>query len=747
VDGADSWTQRFSANIACHRDFRNQIVFDPTSFDKDLGYCKTAYWSRAATDGSFNAQPAIYRTNDGGYNWERLENTEIYGGAELAVHPVKGWLYAATGSSLRTYFEKPANADKAEPFKKYGTGFFISRDKGATFTKTFGETDKNFEDELTSLDLAYSEPDTVYISDFNEIYKSSDAGITFEKMETASPPPAPKPDAPGFTWIGYRGLRVSPANPKLMIIVTGMANYDWRVWRSEDGGDNWTESIFDSTLMFEPYNRKEYMVAWHPADPGVAFTFGGDWVTKSDDGGKAFRFNNNGYSGIMGEEISFNIYDPNLMFLSAHDYNGAFSYDGGVSWNYAEISNQDWGGQGRSGYVVSRDFAFAISNDNNAWTLCEARGEGGFKRRPELNTEGKGAYQSPNNPDILFAGVLRSADGGDTWEKMEGCRSVITHNWNPEAEKKELYAANGTQITVSYDDGVSWKSVADIKASVQSIAYNYKAQTLFAVGYANRLFKISLSGKDSLITEITGKVKLNQYGSMRVTSVANDPQAPDLVYIAGSMNVNMNDAAVQRSFDNGDTWEIITRNNRESAVTSGAQGGIEGWKVFVDPRTRYAYVLTNCYGVWKIAPPGVEEDFSPPLSVLSESGGVRVHWFDNGRLGLSDIVNRAFNSKYNLGKRAPVLTTVLYDVNGDDRVLDEKDVEAAAYWVNYDKNRPFTEYELLRSEDGVNFTCIFKSDRVNEYLDSDVKPGEKYFYKAVKTVDGAATKTVEAVVH
>ncbi|MFW5988436.1 MAG: WD40/YVTN/BNR-like repeat-containing protein, partial [bacterium] len=42
----ESWEHVLSADISGYRDFREQIIYDPSSYDEELGYTKVAYWSR-----------------------------------------------------------------------------------------------------------------------------------------------------------------------------------------------------------------------------------------------------------------------------------------------------------------------------------------------------------------------------------------------------------------------------------------------------------------------------------------------------------------------------------------------------------------------------------------------------------------------------------------------------------------------------------------------------------------------------
>ena len=62
---------------------------------------------------------------------------------------------------------------------------------------------------------------------------------------------------------------------------------------------------------------------------------------------------------------------------------------------------------------------------------------------------------------------------------------------------------------------------------------------------------------------------------------------------------------VARSTDGGKTWEQLTCN--PDYCLNGVTGGQMASAIRVHPITRYLYVGTDCYGVWKIGPPTLEK--------------------------------------------------------------------------------------------------------------------------------------------
>ncbi|MBQ5885975.1 MAG: hypothetical protein IIW79_06145, partial [Clostridia bacterium] len=92
TDAGETWKLVFSVDsindgtVGAHGDNRRQLAFDPTSYDENLGYCKTIYWSREYNGSDENCNnPSIYKSTDGGYTWNIIENTRHLGGNEIRV--------------------------------------------------------------------------------------------------------------------------------------------------------------------------------------------------------------------------------------------------------------------------------------------------------------------------------------------------------------------------------------------------------------------------------------------------------------------------------------------------------------------------------------------------------------------------------------------------------------------------------------------------------------------------------------
>jgi hypothetical protein len=543
TDRAASWRHVLPQNYRGYRDYRDQIAYDPSSGAG--GRSMVVYYSSNA--GGF------CRSDDGGETWQELHAD--FGRRHVQVHPTRGILYVASEQ-----------------------GFFRSIDYGATFELTGTG-------EVRGISVSTAAPDSVWLSTENALWRSTNAGGSFGRIS-----------GEGLPEENLQFVKVSPVDPDRILVFYQGSNWDWRRYYSHDGGETWRRATFDNSLAFLPYNARQALFAWHPTDPDVVWSFGGDWITRSDDGGAKWHWAGNGYNGVLvGRGFNFSAQDPDVMFFGSQDYNGAITTDGGETWTYTNIAGHGWGGFCYGGYGPSAQVMFA--GDAPSW---------GGERRLKISFDGGRSFQQtgivlsgpnvsngdPTNPEVLFAYNHRSIDGGHTWAQMDGCDAVFTHS---PAGDRELYGARGRTIVRSTTSGATWQPVVELPHRVGDVAVDHVRGRLYAAA-EGRLYCWDGSELEAVETPT------DQFGRRHVASVAVDPTDPGVVYAANRQNVYASSAAVVRSTDAGGTWEVLTRNAPLDGT--GLDGGREAIWVRVHPRTREAWFSTSCYGIWRIPPPG-----------------------------------------------------------------------------------------------------------------------------------------------
>jgi len=565
TDKAASWKHVLAATPGVG----GTVAYDAHSYDARLDYCTTAYY--------LSPHQGLFRSDDGGASWARLGDGPTPG--------IKDRDWTAGGGLVASL---AVDGRAGTVWVGGAGGVFRSGDKGQTWANvrlpdTFG--------------LAVAPDSAVYASGADKVVASRDGGKTWSALACA-----------GLDTLGgkpVQNLAVSPADPRRMLCWVAGDNWNWARYVSSDGGATFSKTKLDNTNAPLPSNARQGYATWSPADPDVAYTLGGDWVTKSVDGGRTFRWSNNGYNGIMvGGLFNFSASAPDTVFLGFQDYNGAFTTDSGKTWNYRDVSGLGWGGQEYGALALNRQVMWA-GDSGSSWSPprhMRISRDGGATWAFVPGPDGKPlawagpdvSSADPADARVGFASNFRTGDGGATWQPMAACDGVFTSG----PLGKALYGKKGDSVVRSADHGATWQKVADVEGGLNDMAVDEKARRVYVASQD----KLKVWDGSAWATLDTPR---DQYGNSRVWTVATDPQAPNVVYVGGPRNTYASKATVCRSLDGGRTWENLT-------VTAPLRAGLadgphEVSAIRVNPATREAWVNGQCYGMWRLAPPAPGE--------------------------------------------------------------------------------------------------------------------------------------------
>lgn len=587
-DGGKSWKFTKMMLVKGHRDIREAIAYDESSYNQEKNRCMVAYWSTAyETEDNYleENEKGLYKTTDGGYTWN-LVNNDLSDGT-IKINPYTGDVYVSRKD-----------------------GIYYSSDKGENFEKIVDDT-------ITGLDLTAQRNNkiNVYYCNNNGVYISKDRK-TFSKIESTSYPTTQP-----------MNIKVSPLNSNKMIVIDRQGTYQNYPYYSTDGGKTWKKSTLSDELSFMPYNNRMSIPMWSPINESKVWIHTqGDYASSSTDSGKTFNWDSNGITGILsGGNVHYNVYNPDIIYFGSQDYDGCVTTDGGQTWKYISMSGYRWGGFCYGGYAVDENTYFVgVADSWHNPRKLKITFDGGktiidtgmYFTKENINTGIESSYQSPTNPKVLFACDLRSEDGGHTWAKMDGCINVYTHN--PKGQK-ELYGMDetGKYIVTSYDDGKTWKKVNNTEfipnpkyasAHIMDVAYDWKNEVAYAACEGGYLYKAST--KDGSVECVLNRyvdeykrAPVNLKGGYSISKVAVDPIDPNIIYCGGAGNTFLNDCALYRSVDGGKSFQVITSNTTNSIVKQGRQGGFETNSLEVNPKTGELLFAGGCFGIAKLSPP------------------------------------------------------------------------------------------------------------------------------------------------
>lgn len=561
TDKAASWRQVLKRNGG----FGGFAAFDPTSYNATKQRCERAFY--------LSEMDGLFRSDDGGETWTACENVPSPGSL-----PGGDWSYA-----YETQPRMAVDPRSGAVCLAGAMGVWVSRDHAQTWQKRR---------EQSTYSIAFDRDGALYASGPDGLSTSADYGKTWRKRA-----------GEGLEQGADRriqDLTISPADPARLLCWLSGPNFVWKRYVSFDHGERWAPVRTEKGDAPLPMNGRQSYATWSPTDPAVAWTLGGDWIVKSIDGGRTFHWSSGGYNGVMtGGHINISASRPECVFVGFQDYNAAFTRDGGKSWNYRDVSGKGWGGHVYGAYTPDGVVLYGGEADNwGAPRRLRISRDGGTTWSYVTGADGKpltfaGAdvsYGAPDDPKVLFASNLRSIDGGQHWAPMQNCDGVFT----ADAASRTLYGRHGNAVVRSTDHGANWSVVATAEGGIDDIAVDAVGKRIY-VASQERL-KMWQAGRWTTV-----ETPRDQYGNVRVTTVAVDPRDPATLYVGGPRNIYASHATICRSTDSGATWQNLTMT---VPIPIGYSGGPhEVGAIRVNPATREAWVAGQCFGLWRIAPP------------------------------------------------------------------------------------------------------------------------------------------------
>ncbi len=532
-----------------------------------------------------NEQRGIFRSKDGGKNWERvLYKSENAGGGDLSIDPGNpNFLVASIWQVRRNFW----NLSSGGP----DSGLWRSRDGGDTWedvSSNPGLPDLPFG--KIGVAISPAKPGRIYATiEAHEpgVYRSDDYGDTWELVSDNR-------DLQGRPWY-YQHIFADPQDADTAWVL----NYG--AWKSVDGGKTWTEVNTphgdNHDLWIDPRNPRRLIEG---NDGGACVSYNGGETFSTIYNQMTSQF----YHLTTDTQFPYRVYgtqqDNSAISVPSRSHKGA------IPWGDCYTT-----GSSESGYIV------VDPNNPNiviSGAIGSSPGGGGNMLRydhstgqvriitvwPELNTgfgpvDARYRFQwtypiqfSPHDPGVLYAAgnvVFRSTDQGESWEpfspdltrndpdKLQPSGGEITgdasgaetyctvFSFLESPHEKGVFWAGSDDglVHISRDGGANWQNVTPpdleewtrvdmIEVSPHDPATAYLAGTRYKFD-DNRPFLFKTSDYGATWQSITSNLPQDDF----TRCIREDPGRQGLLFVGTELGIYV-------SFDDGATWQSLRGN-------------------------------------------------------------------------------------------------------------------------------------------------------------------------------------------
>ncbi len=456
---------------------------------------------------------------------------------------------------------------------------------------------------LCALAVAPSDPSMVYATGGYETFRSADGGQTWEATGAR---------ADGASCI----LTVDSADPRRLY-----AGRSGNLWRSLDGGTNWTESHAGLPLLD---SRAEIVVDAHDSSFLILNNFGTTF--RSRDRGSSWE----SISGLADSVQSVAIDPFSAGRVLALTYNeGVFiSADFGDTWESASAGlSEPYAPSGvvfdphQPGvvYLYSYFGIYRTRNGGALWSLIlPLYGEQDQVQHLAVRSDSAVFVVKRSPPESIA--ILRSHDGGDTWEELPGPFPSEPYMGFSDlaATPAALLAASWIGFFRSDDDGRTWQE-ADSGRNGATVAHlaldRQNPERIYGIdrslGY--RLLRTGDRGASWQKRDVA-----TASGKLNVGDLLVDPNASDHLLAEAEPSATSDFAGVASSVDAGDDWNSLPGPFSCLSTEQLAIHPLESNRLLrlgfpQSPHCQlscYAYASNNAGSTWHCI------DLDPPLGLL-----------------------------------------------------------------------------------------------------------------------------------
>jgi photosystem II stability/assembly factor-like uncharacterized protein len=312
------------------------------------------------------------------------------------------------------------------------------------------------------------------------VWKTEDAGISWKNLSD------------GFFRTGSVGaIAIAESDPNVIYVGMGehairgvMTSYGDGVYKSTDGGKSWS-------YLGLPMSRHISSIRVHPEDPNLVYVavqgaaYGptkARGIYKSNDGGRTWRRSLFIDENTGACDLTMDVNNPRILYAGMWDHrrtpwqirsggpgSGIYkSTDGGENWE--QLIDGLPQKMGKVAVSVSR------ANSNIVYANIEAESGGVFRSddggknwvqtnnqrltiaRAWYYTEIVADPQDAETVYVLNAPLLKSIDGGKTFDRIENPHSDQHDLWINPNQPQNMILANDGGATITFNGGITWSS-------------------------------------------------------------------------------------------------------------------------------------------------------------------------------------------------------------------------------------------------------------------------------------------------
>ena len=532
----------------------------------------------------------IYRSSDGGQNWDHLGLENCGSVGRIAIHPLEPQT-AFVAAMGRLFSNNPER------------GIFRTVNGGESWEKVLYVSDSTGGIDIVMDPL---HPDTLYAALWERIrrpemrsyggptcgvFRSFDGGDTWTELTVGLPSPSHN--------VGRIGIDISASSPNILYaIYADRIGYFDGVYKTTDHGETWTQTN-DAGLnnMYSSFGWWFGRISIDPADPDKVYAIGLD-LYKTTNGGNSW-FNTSGSVHVDQHDLIAHATNPDFVILG-NDGGVYLSYNGGSSWSHlnnmpitqfytCEVDYQFperlYGGTQDNG--TNRTMTGSLDDWQHIYW-----GDGFYVRvDPSDNSYVYAEYQ--------YGNFARSTNGGYSFNSaMNGINGSDRKNWNTpfalNPVNPEILYYGSDKLYKTLNRASSWFPVSpDLTNGFGGGNLMYGTLTTIAVAPSNTDYiYVGTDDGNVWVSPDDGSNWNNISSSFPlrwVTRVAVDPYDEEVAYVTLSgYRYDSYQPHIFRTADAGLSWQDISGDMPEAPVND----------IIIDPDFDSTLYVATDFGVY-----------------------------------------------------------------------------------------------------------------------------------------------------